>query len=81
MRYERFGIPALLDYFDFRRRALLGILRGLRDDQWARTARREGVKRSESVYLAARGLCLHEMGHLDDLTSKVTRLGYPTAAL
>ena len=70
MRYEAFAVPELLAYFDFRRRALLGILRGLSDEQWTRTVRREGVKREESVYYAARGLCLHELAHLEDLASK-----------
>ncbi len=80
MGYEAFEIPELLAYFSFRRRALLGVLRGLSDEQWARCVRREGVKRSESVYYAARGLCLHELGHLEDLARKLsTPLGPPIA--
>lgn len=71
MRYEDFSIPELLAYFQFRRRALMRILRGLRRKQWERTMRREGLKRSESVYYAARGLCLHELTHLEDLAKKL----------
>ncbi len=71
MRYEEFSIPELLDYFQFRRRALMRILRGLRRRQWERTVRRESLKRSESVYYAARGLCLHEQTHLEDLAKKL----------
>lgn len=71
MRYETFPVGELLDYFDFRRRALLRILRGLKPEQWQRSVYREGVKRSESVYYAARGLCLHEVDHLEDLAKKL----------
>ncbi len=73
MRYETFPIAELLDYFDFRRRALLHILRGLKPGQWERSVQREGVKRSESVYYAARGLCLHEVDHLEDLAKKLRK--------
>ncbi len=73
MRYETFPIAELLDYFDFRRRALLHILRGLQPEQWQRSVLREGVKRSESVYYAARGLCLHEVEHLEDLAKKLRK--------
>ena len=71
MRYESFQIAELLAYYDFRRRALMRILRGLSRAQWERSVRREGVKRQESVYYAARGLCLHELDHLEDLASKL----------
>lgn len=71
MAYEAFEIAELMAYFDFRRRALLSILRGLTRDQWDRAVRREGIKRKESVYHWARGLCLHEYGHLEDLAGKL----------
>ena len=71
MRYEAFDIEELLAYFGFRRRALMNILRGLDESQWRRGARREGVKRVESVYYSARGMCLHELEHLEDLAMKL----------
>ena len=58
MRYEAFEIDALMTYFEFRRAALLQILRDLSRPQWERSVRREGVKRRESVYYCAR-----ELGH------------------
>ncbi len=73
MRYEAFQVAELLDYFDFRRRALLRVLRGLKPKQWERSVYRDGVKRSESVYYAARGLCLHEVEHLEDLAKKLRK--------
>lgn len=71
MRYEAFEINELMAYFNFRRAALLRILRGLKRAQWDRSVRREGVKRSESVYHWARGLSVHELGHLEDLAAKL----------
>ena len=73
MRYEAFEIAELMAYFTFRRRALLRILQGLSREQWERAVRREGVKRKESVYYAARGLAVHELGHLEDLAGKLGR--------
>ena len=73
MRYEAFAIAELLDYFEFRRRALMRILRDLRPAQWQRASRREGVKRSETVYYSARAICLHELEHLEDLAGKLGR--------
>ena len=75
MHYEAFDISELMAYFSFRRAALLHILKTLSRDQWDRSVQREGVKRSESVYYSARGLCLHEYSHLEDLTGKLARLG------
>ena len=71
MAYEAFEIDELLSYYRFRRTALMRILRGLGAQQWERAVRREGVKRTESVYFAARGLCLHELAHLEDLAGKL----------
>ena len=74
MRYEAFEIAELMAYFAFRRAALMRVLHRLKRAQWDRSVQREGVKRSESVYYSARGLCLHEYGHLDDLTGKLAML-------
>ncbi len=71
MRYEAFEVAELMAYFTFRRRTLLHILSDLSRDQWNRLTRREGVKRTESVYYWARGLCVHEYGHLEDLAKKL----------
>lgn len=71
LRYEVFGLPDLFAYFAFNRRALLHVLQGLTAQQWERTLQPEGKKRSESVYYAARGLCVHEYGHLEDLAKKL----------
>ncbi len=73
MRYETFEFAELMAYFDFRRKALLRILTGLSRGQWERSVRREGVKRAESVYYSARGMCLHELEHLEDLAKKLDR--------
>ena len=74
MQYEAFSVDELLTNFQFQRRALLRILRALSREQWDCSVQREGVKRSESVYHWARGMCLHEASHLDDLSAKVERL-------
>lgn len=71
LRYESFDLPDLFAYFAFNRRALLNVLRGLGPRQWERSVQPEGKQRSESVYYAARGLCLHEYGHLEDLAGKL----------
>lgn len=71
MQYETFEFAELMAYFTFRRRALLPILYDLSHDRWERSVRREGVKRPESVYHWARGLCVHEYGHLEDLAAKL----------
>ena len=55
LRYEAFDLPDLLAYYAFNRRALLNVLHGLTPQQWERTVKPEGKKRSESVYYAARG--------------------------
>ena len=74
LRYEAFDLPDLFAYFAFNRRALLNVLQGLTAQQWERTVQPEGKRRSESVYYSARGLCVHEYGHLEDLAKK---LGVP----
>ena len=74
LRYESFDLPDLFAYFSFNRRALLNVLQGLQPGQWERSVQPEGKKRKESVYYAARGLCVHEYGHLEDLAGKIERL-------
>ncbi|MDE2777466.1 MAG: DinB family protein [Chloroflexota bacterium] len=74
MRYEAFEIAELMAYFAFRRAALMRILHGLKRAQWDRAVQRDGVKRAESVYHWARGLCLHEFGHLEDLTVRLVAI-------
>ena len=74
LRYETFDLADLFAYFNFNRRALLNVLHGLTPAQWERTVQPEGKKRQESVYYAARGLCVHEYGHLEDLTDKLAKL-------
>lgn len=71
LRYEAFDLPDLFAYFSFNRRALLNVLRMLTPQQWERTVMPEGKKRSESVYYSARGMCVHEYGHLEDLAKKL----------
>ena len=73
LRYEAFALPELFAYFSFSRRALLNVLRRLSSPQWQRTIQPEGKRRQESVYYSARGLCLHEYGHLEDLARKLGR--------
>ncbi len=74
LRYEAFDLEALFAHFRFNRRALLNVLRGLKPRQWERAIQPEGKKRTESVYYSARGICLHEYGHLEDLTDKLALL-------
>ena len=71
MGYEAFEIAELMAYFNFRRAVLLRILHSLKRAQWDRSVRREGLKRAESVYYSARGLSVHELGHLEDLAYKL----------
>ena len=71
LRYEAFDLPDLLAYFAFNRRALLNVLQRLRPQQWERTVQPEGKKQTESVYYAARGMCVHEYSHLEDLAKKL----------
>lgn len=74
LRYEDSELPDLFAYFNFNRRALLNVLRGLTPEQWERTVQPEGKQRKESVYYLARGLSVHEYGHLEDLRGKMEKL-------
>ena len=71
MRYEQFGYADLLDYFRFRRQVLLGVLRALSAEQWARSIRQAGKQRRETVYLLARGAAMHETEHIQDIMRKL----------
>ena len=73
LRYEAFDMADLFAYFSFNRRALLQVLRRLQRRQWERAVQPQGKRRKESVYYSARGLCLHEYGHLEDLAKKLGR--------
>ncbi len=69
--YEQFDFIELLQVFKFHRQALMTVLWGLTANQWERAVKPEGKQRTESVYYSARGLCVHELGHLEDLTGKL----------
>jgi hypothetical protein len=49
------------------------VLSGLKDAGWARCVREEGKQRKESVYWRARTIAMHELDHLADLESKLTK--------
>ena len=59
-------------YFNFRRRILLDVLTGLTEKQWSRTVQEAGKQRRESVYWLARGLGLHEDGHVGEIEGLVS---------
>ncbi len=67
LRYDLFSFKSLLDYFIFRRTALLRVLTSLKADQWSRSIPEKGKKRKESVYWRARSMALHEQEHITDL--------------
>jgi len=70
-QYEQFPFEELLEYFKFRRKALLHILQPLNEKAWSRVVREEGKQRKESVYRRARGQALHELEHVQDLERKL----------
>lgn len=71
LRYDQFAFDDLLAYFKLRRAVLLRVLDSLTESQWARTIRKEGKKRQESVYWRARTIALHEAEHLADVAGKL----------
>ncbi len=73
LRYDLLSPADLLIYFKLRRTVLLRVLASLTEEQWARPIREEGKKRKESVYWRARSLAMHELDHLNDLRSKLSR--------
>jgi hypothetical protein len=73
LRYDLLAFSDLLTYFKLRRAVLLRVLTSLTEEQWARTISETGKKRQESVYWRARTIAMHEIEHLTDLQSKLTR--------
>ncbi|MEW6401969.1 MAG: DinB family protein [Chloroflexota bacterium] len=71
LRYDQFELSELLDYFKFRRTALLRVLVSLTEAQWSRSVREEGKQRKESVYWRARAMAMHESEHLATLEKKL----------
>jgi len=73
LKFDLLPLPDLLAYFRLRRAVLLRVLASLTEAQWARTIREADKKRQESVYWRARTIAMHELEHLIDLQSKLTR--------
>jgi|SRR6185503_984697 len=73
LRFDLLDFAELLAYFKIRRKVLLRVLSGLKDAGWARCVREEGKQRKESVYWRARTIAMHELDHLADLESKLTK--------
>jgi len=73
LKFDLLPFSELLAYFKLRRVVLLGVLAALNETQWARSIREAGKKRQESVYWRARTIAMHELEHLTDLQSKLTR--------
>jgi DinB superfamily len=73
LRYGLLEFSDLLDYFKFRRTVLLRVLGSLTEEQWSRTFCEQGKKRKESVYWRARSIAMHELEHLLDIESKLSR--------
>jgi hypothetical protein len=73
LRFDLMPFSELFAYFKVRRSVLVRVLASLTDEQWARSIRESGKKRQESVYWRARTIAMHELDHLTDLQSKLTR--------
>ena len=73
LRFDLLDFAELLAYFKIRRKVLLRVLSGLKDAGWSRCVREEGKQRKESVYWRARTIAMHELDHLADLESKLTK--------
>jgi hypothetical protein len=71
LRYDLFPFETLLDYFIFRRTALLRVLSSLEPKQWSGSLSEKGKKRKESVYWRARSIALHELEHIMDIEKKL----------
>jgi len=74
LRFDLLDFADLLAYFKLRRKVLLHVLSGLKDEGWSRCVREEGKQRKESVYWRARTIAMHELDHIGDLESKVGQL-------
>jgi hypothetical protein len=73
LRFDLLEFSELLAYFMTRRKILLRVLSGLKENDWARAIREEGKHRKESVYWRARTIAMHELDHLGDLESKLMK--------
>ena len=73
LRFDLLEFNDLLAYFKLRRTVLLRVLSGLKEDDWSRCVREERKQGKESVYWRARTIAMHELDHLRDLESKLTR--------
>jgi hypothetical protein len=71
LRFDLLDFMDLLAYFKLRRRVLLRVLSGLKEDGWARCVREEGKQRKESVYWRARTIAMHELDHIGELEKKL----------
>ena len=67
VRYDLRPFAEMAAYFRFRRAVLLRVLSGLDAKKWSRAIREAGKARRESVYMGARGMAMHENGHLGEL--------------
>jgi len=73
IRLNQMPFEELMIYFKFRRAVLMKVLGSLNRKQWSRVIREEGKQRKESVYWRARGQALHELEHLLDLETKLSK--------
>lgn len=73
LRFDLLDFQDLLAYFKIRRKILLRVLSSLKEEAWSRCVREEGKQRKESVYWRARTMAMHELDHLGDLESKLTK--------
>jgi hypothetical protein len=73
LRFDLLDFQDLLAYFKIRRKILLRVLSSLKEEGWSRCVREESKQRKESVYWRARTIAMHELDHLGDLESKLTR--------
>jgi hypothetical protein len=71
LRFDLLDFQDLVVYFNIRRKVLLRVLSGLKEQGWSRRVREEGKQRKESVYWRARTIALHELDHIGDLESRL----------
>jgi len=74
LRFDSFKFSELLAYFSLRRNVLLRVLGSLTEKDWSRSIREAGKQRKESVYWRARSIAMHELEHLSELETKLSRL-------
>jgi len=74
LRFDLLDFSELCAYFIIRRKILLRVLSGLKEEGWARCVREEGKQRKESVYWRARTIAMHELDHLGWLEMKTGQL-------